>query len=64
MFEKYRYGVDKWWSCRYNLAIDWCSRCLFENLCLFEHNQELWKAIVEANQISEKDWLENTTKNE
>lgn len=38
--EKYRYWVDKWWSCRYNLAIQSCNRCLFENLCLFEKNQE------------------------
>lgn len=38
--EKYRYGVDKWLSCRYNLAVKNCLDCLFQNLCLFEQNQE------------------------
>ena len=34
----YRYWKE--WECRYWLAIETCSRCLFENLCLFEQNQE------------------------
>lgn len=41
--ERYRYGVDNWHSCRYNLAIKSCTDCLFQNLCLFEQNQERWK---------------------
>jgi hypothetical protein len=36
--EKYRYGVDD--KCRYNLYLESCSRCLFENLCMFEKNQD------------------------
>lgn len=57
--EKYRYGVDNWWSCRYMLAINSCNRCLFENLCLFESNQERWKDIHEVEKTEEKNLWEN-----
>lgn len=46
---KYRYWIESWKECRYNLAIKSCAECLFQNLCLFEQNQErLWKDTHET----------------
>lgn len=51
--EQYRYWIEGWKECRYNLAIEQCSRCLFENLCLFEQNQErIWKDIATQGKTS------------
>ena len=50
--KNYRYWKE--WECRYRLAIKKCSHCLFENLCLFEQNQErLWSDIHGQDKISE-----------
>ena len=50
--KNYRYWKEKS-ECRYRLAINSCSRCLFENLCLFEQNQErLCKDTHETEKIS------------
>ena len=59
MMERYRYWVDKWWSCRYNLAIRSCSDCLFQNLCLFEYNQERCSDIHKTDDITSKDSWKN-----
>lgn len=48
--KNYRYWKE--WECRYWLAISKCSRCLFENLCLFEQNQE-W--IKKQSSLNEND---------
>ena len=51
--EKYRYWIEGWKECRYWLAIEQCSRCLFENLCLFEQNQErVWNDTHEQKKTS------------
>ena len=50
--EQYRYWIENWKECRYNLAIKQCSRCLFENLCLFEQNKERWKDTHEVKKTS------------
>ena len=51
--KNYRYWKEKS-ECRHRLAINSCSRCLFENLCLFEQNQErLWRDIHGQDKISE-----------
>ena len=46
--KNYRYWKE--WECRYWLAIEKCSRCLFENLCLFEQNQEWIKKQSSSNE--------------
>ena len=49
--KNYRYWKE--WECRYWLAIEKCSHCLFENLCLFEQNQEtLCRDTHDADQTS------------
>lgn len=53
--EKYRYHKEWEDKCRYELAVEKCSQCLFENLCLFEHNQELWKDIHKIDDSTTKD---------
>lgn len=50
--DKYRYWVEWWKECRYWLAIEQCSRCLFENLCLFEQNKERWDDTQKTDNIS------------
>lgn len=51
--ENYRYWIENWKECRYNLAIKSCCECLFQNLCLFEQNQErIWKDTHGQGQIS------------
>lgn len=46
--KNYRYWKEKG-ECRQWLAIKTCSRCLFENLCLFQQNQErIWSDTHEA----------------
>lgn len=56
--EKYRYWVDN--KCRYNLYLESCSRCLFENLCLYESNQErVWRDTHEVGKTTEKNSSEN-----
>lgn len=49
--KNYRYWKEKW-ECRYWLAMESCARCLFENLCLFEQNQEKIWDTAEAEQTS------------
>ena len=51
--EKYRYHKEWEDKCRYELAVEKCSQCLFENLCLFEHNQE-WNDTHEVKKTIEK----------
>lgn len=53
--EKYRYHKEWEDKCRYNLYLESCARCLFQNLCLFEYNQErLWNDIHDQRKIIEK----------
>lgn len=56
--EKFRYTKEGEDKCRQ--SIGWkenCVKCLFENLCLFQQNQErIWKDIRGVKKISEKKW--------
>lgn len=56
--EKFRYTKE--WEDRCRQSIGWkenCVKCLFENLCLFQQNQErIWKDVRGVEKISEKKW--------
>lgn len=50
--EYYEYGKEKD-KCRYGLYLNSCRQCLFENLCLYESNQErVWKDTRGQEQTS------------
>ena len=51
--EKYRYSKEWEDKCRYDLYLKSCAECLFQNLCLFEQNQErIWNDTHGQGQIS------------
>ena len=56
MEKNYEYWIDKE-HCKYGLqvSVQSCRRCLFENLCAFEHRQE---------QLKEKNQTFNSNKSE
>lgn len=51
--EHHPYGIDN--KCRYNLFLNSCRECLFENLCRLESNKDRqWENTTNQENTSEK----------
>ena len=52
--DKYEYSRE-WDKCTYDLYLDSCRHCLFENLCRLEK----WKDIQKTDDSTTEDWQKN-----